>query len=99
MKAGTTARWNFDILLRVLKILDRCISHPTNRNIFLESKGIALIAQIIQNSTNYPEDILMEAASILTTVSTKATMNQTAYGKLGLQLILLLLKQFPVTEN
>jgi len=64
----------------------------------LESKGIALIAQIIQNSTNYPEDILMEAASILTTVSTKATMNQTAYGKLGLQLILLLLKQFPVTE-
>jgi len=58
---------NFEILLRVLKILDRVLSYDANRFAFVDAKGIALIAQILQNPSAYPEDCLMEAASILTT--------------------------------
>lgn len=40
----------------------------------------------------------MEAASVLTTVATKATINAQAYGKMGLQILIQLLKQFPNRE-
>lgn len=58
-------------------------------------KGIALIAAILQNPQNFPEDCIMESASILTVVATKAGDKSAAYGKMGMQILISLLKQFP----
>lgn len=45
-----------------------------NRDQFIELKGLALIAAILQNAQKYPEDCVLEAASILTTVATKGAL-------------------------
>lgn len=98
MRTGSGAQWNFDVLLRVLKIIETMLPYPSNRDQFIELKGVPLVAAILQKADDYPEPVLLEAASILTQIATKATMNKATYGKLGLQLLIALLKKFPNNE-
>lgn len=98
MKTTTTTKWNFEILMRVLTILNRLIQFDSHRITFTDAKGIKLVASIIQNAPQYPEDCVMESASILTKLVTKMTSNEQAYSKYGLQLLLELKKQNPEND-
>lgn len=98
VKQGTNLKWNFDVLLRALKTTDNLMKYGSNREQFIETKGVALIDQFIMNHAAYPEDCLMEAASILTTIATNASENQSQFGKLGMQRMISLWKQFPSRE-
>jgi len=96
LKPNSGVKWKFEILLLVLRIIDNLLKNEQNRTNFLDAKGIVRIDQIVVNHAGYPEECLMEAASIMTNISTNTTgMYQQQYGKLGLQRLTGLLKQFP----
>lgn len=42
-----------------------------NRSTFLEAKGVQMILQICKTTGLFPQDVIIEAASVLTTCCTK----------------------------
>lgn len=44
------------------------------RQIFLESKGLAIISRIIQDPKKFPEECLLTAAEIVTTLASNGTI-------------------------
>lgn len=99
------AKFDLEILFKVLKLLDNLVKFLANRNQFLENNGATTMAHILSPKThrnflmgNEP-DILVEAASVLTTLTTKATMHQQAYQQLGVQTLLKLLPSYPNAEE
>jgi hypothetical protein len=47
----------------------------SHRMAFTDGKGVTLVAAVLQNTTQYPEDCLMEASAILTKLVTKSKYN------------------------
>lgn len=98
-------KWDLEILLKVLKMLDNTVKFLANRNQFLENNGATTMAHILSPKThrnfliNGEADILIEAASVLTTLTTKATMHQQAYQQLGVQTLMKLLPCYPNAEE
>lgn len=95
MNPGAKAKWDFEILKRVLQLLGNVVQTASNRNVFLETKGAQIMTSILKATGLFPQDVLIEAASVLTTLCTKASMNQQAYHKLGVQVLMGLVPNFP----
>eukprot|EP01124_Arcella_intermedia_P012376 TRINITY_DN18734_c0_g1_i1.p1 TRINITY_DN18734_c0_g1~~TRINITY_DN18734_c0_g1_i1.p1 ORF type:complete len:1224 (-),score=317.96 TRINITY_DN18734_c0_g1_i1:12-3683(-) len=92
-------KWNFEILVKVLKLTERLIQHVANRNIYIGEKSITFVVDIICKPHLFTEEVLLEAASIVTYVATQTTVKQQSYGKLGVQLLRKqLLPNFPTNE-
>lgn len=90
--------WNYEILERVLAILDRLIALEEIRNEFLDSRGLLIVSHVVKDSNKYPEECILNAAQIITTLATHATMTQQKHAEQGVSTLLALLQQYPDRE-
>jgi len=88
-------KWNYQILEKVLTVIDRLITVASNRNEFIEIRGLGLVSRIIQNYDSFPEDCVLTAAQIITTLATSDSANQQSSVQNGIDLLLGLLQQNP----
>eukprot|EP01125_Pyxidicula_operculata_P020304 TRINITY_DN7490_c0_g2_i1.p1 TRINITY_DN7490_c0_g2~~TRINITY_DN7490_c0_g2_i1.p1 ORF type:complete len:1205 (-),score=365.63 TRINITY_DN7490_c0_g2_i1:30-3644(-) len=98
----TELNWNYEVLEILLSIFDHLVKLDENRAEFLKNHGLSFLAAITQqqeDANNFPEQCVVNAAQVITTICVSAYQNEDHYVRLGVSILLELLDKNPNSDH